>query len=56
MIFEANNTNNPFITKVNKPRVKILIGKVIIIKIGLITALIRPNIKATHNEAQKLAT
>lgn len=56
IILEANKTNNPLITKVNRPRVKILIGKVTKTKIGLMTALIKPKISAIHNEAQKLAT
>ena len=52
---EANNTSKALITKVNKPKVKMLIGKVRRIKIGLITALINPKTTTKINAVQKLA-
>jgi hypothetical protein len=39
---ETNITSKPLITKVNKPKVKILIGNVNNIKTGLISAFIKP--------------
>jgi hypothetical protein len=47
---------NPFITKVKSPRVKILMGKVKIIKIGLKMALRIPRIKAANKSAFKSST
>jgi len=43
---ETNHKSKALITNVNKPSVKILIGKVISIKTGLINALIKPNMIA----------
>ena len=49
-IEDASNINKALITKVNSPKVKIFIGRVIIINIGLIIRFIIPitiaNIKA----------
>jgi len=47
----VNCINNAFITKVNKPKVKIFIGKVNIISIGLIMALIKPKAKAVSSNS-----
>ena len=52
MIDEASKISKPLMTKVNKPRVRILIGSVKIIKIGLITILIMPKNTASHSAAQ----
>ena len=49
---EANKISKALITKVNKPRVRILIGRVKIIKIGLIITLIMPKNTASHSAAQ----
>ena len=46
----------PLITNVNNPRVKILIGRVKIISIGLIIALIMPKTTATTIAVKKLST
>lgn len=43
----TNKTNRPFKTSVKSPKVKILIGKVKIIKIGLTIALRIPKTTAT---------
>lgn len=51
----ANNINKALMTKVNKPKVNILIGKVIKIKTGLIKTLIMPKNNASHKAAQKPA-
>ena len=53
---EANKISIALITKVNKPKVKILIGRVIKIKIGLIKTLIIAKNKASHKADQKPAT
>ena len=50
---EASSINNALITKVNKPKVKILIGKVSTINIGLIITLITPKNNASHKADQK---
>ena len=52
----ANKISKAFITKVNSPRVKILIGKVIKIKTGLTKTLIMPKNKASHKAVQNPAT
>jgi hypothetical protein len=46
----------PLITRVNRPRVRIFIGKVIRTKSGLIKALISPNTSANIKAAQMLLT
>ena len=48
-ISDAKNNVNKLITKENKPNVKILIGKVIKVKTGRITALIALKITAKKN-------
>ena len=48
-LFCTTHRMNPFIIRVNRPRVKIVIGKVIIFIIGLITALARPSTRAAIN-------
>lgn len=53
---EANKISKALITKVNKPRVRILIGRVKIIKIGLIIILIMPKNTASHSAAQSPLT
>ena len=53
---DANKISKALITKVNKPRVRMLIGKVIKIKIGLTKTLIIPKNKANHKADQKPAT
>lgn len=45
-----------FITKVNKPKVINVIGRVKIRRIGLITAFIIPNTRAVTSAAVKLVT
>lgn len=50
---DAKRINSALITKVNSPSVKMLIGKVRIIKIGLIITLTTPKNKASHSAAQK---
>jgi len=52
-IFDDKRISKALITKVNKPSVKILIGKVRINKIGLMTALIMPSTKANKTAVQK---
>jgi len=52
-IAEQRSINKALMTIVNKPKVKILIGKVKIIKIGLIIKLIKPKTKATTTAVQK---
>lgn len=49
----TNNTIKALITKVKRPSVKILIGKVKIIKIGLITAFTNPKTTAANKAAPK---
>ncbi len=53
---DANKISKALITKVNNPKVKILIGKVIKIKTGLTKTLIIPKNKASHKAVQKPAT
>lgn len=54
---EATNQNNKaLITKVNKPRVKILTGKVKITNTGLIKAFTNPNTKAVIKAAYQPET
>jgi len=53
---EARRIKPAFITKVNKPRVKILIGKVSIINIGFNITFITPKNKASQSAAQNPAT
>lgn len=48
---EESQTKKAFITKVNSPKVKILTGKVIKIKIGLIAKLITAKNTASHKAA-----
>lgn len=52
---ETKYRRNPFITRVKSPRVKIFIGKVKIIKIGLKIALRIPKIKAANISAFKFS-
>ncbi len=52
----ASNINEALMTKVNKPKVRILIGRVIKIKIGLTRTLTMPKNKASHKAGQKPAT
>ena len=52
----ASNISTALITKVNKPKVKRLIGKVIKIKTGLTKTLMTPKNKASQKAVQKLAT
>lgn len=52
-IVDANQNIRAFITKVNNPRVKILIGKVRINISGLTTAFISPKIAEVSNAGQK---
>lgn len=49
-------TSKALITNVKSPRVKMLIGKVKIIKIGLIIAFTIPKTSATNNAAIKVET
>ena len=56
IILDANKINKALITKVNKPRVKIFIGKVKMITIGFRITLITASKAAIHKAAQKLAT
>lgn len=51
----ANKINKALMTKVNKPKVKMLIGNVIKSKIGLIKTLTIPKNKANHKADQKPA-
>lgn len=53
---DANKINTPFIIKVNKPNVKIFIGKVKTKRIGFRVIFIKANKTASHNAVQKLAT
>lgn len=53
---EANNIRAPFMTKVNKPSVKIFIGKVRINNTGLRVILIKPSKTESQSAAQKLST
>ena len=53
---EAKRIKPAFITKVNKPSVKILIGNVKIINIGFNITLITPRNKASHRAAQNPLT
>jgi branched-chain amino acid aminotransferase len=52
----TNKTNSALMTKVNKPKVKILIGKVRSIKIGFNTAFTIPKATATTTAVQKFST
>lgn len=56
VILETVRIRRALMTKVNNPKVRILIGNVKITKIGLITALAIPKIKATTSEVVKLST
>ena len=47
MKLETNHTRRALIIKVNKPKERMLIGRVKIIKIGRTKALIKPKITAT---------
>lgn len=53
---EANKIRKALITKVKSPRVIILIGRVIITRIGLIIILIIAKNKAKHIAVQRPAT
>ena len=53
---DASKISKALMTKVNKPKVKMLIGRVIKIKIGLTKTLIIPKNKASHKAAQNPAT
>ncbi len=48
---EANKINEALITKVNRPSVRIFIGKVRIIKIGFRIIFITPKNTASHKAA-----
>lgn len=50
-IFATSQNKNPFIIKVNNPKVRMLIGSVKSINIGFIKILTRPITKAAHNAA-----
>ena len=52
---DANRISKALMTKVNNPKLKILIGKVIKIKTGLTKTLIIPKNNASHKAAQKPA-
>lgn len=52
----TSNIKIAFMTNVNRPSVKILIGNVNITSIGLIMAFATPNNSATINEVIKLST
>ncbi len=52
----ANKISKALITKVNSPKVRILIGKVIKIKIGLSDMLTMPKNNASQSAVQKPAT
>lgn len=54
--FEASITSTALITKVNSPIVRILIGKVITIKKGLINVLTIPRKRATKRAEKKPLT
>lgn len=56
IIDEANRIINALITKVSRPKVKILIGKVIKIKIGLSKIFNSAKNKASQSTVQKPAT
>ena len=49
-------TSKAFITKIKSPKVKMLIGKVKITRIGLITAFTIPSISATNNATTNVVT
>lgn len=49
---EANKTSIALMTKVNKPKVRMLIGRVIKIKTGLTKILTMPKKSANHKAAQ----
>ena len=51
----ASKISKALITKVNKPRVRMLIGNVIKIKIGLTKTLIMPKNRASQKAVQKPA-
>ena len=53
---DANKIIKALMTKVNKPKVRMLIGKVIKIKTGLTRTLMIPKNKASHKAVQKPAT
>jgi len=53
IIDEVSNIKSAFITKVNNPSVKMLIGRVISIRKGLMRTLIIPIKSATHRAAKK---
>lgn len=53
IIDEASNIKSAFITKVNNPSVKMLIGRVISIRKGFTRTLIIPIKSATHRAAKK---
>lgn len=52
IMLDANNTTNAFITNVNRPKVRMFIGKVIINNKGFNDILITPKNKATHKALQ----
>lgn len=51
---EANQNSSALITKVNKPRVKMFTGKVKMIRIGFMRALINPKTRAAISADKKL--
>ncbi len=53
---ESNKINKALITKVNKPKVKMFMGKVISINIGLSRILTMPKNNASQSAVQKPAT
>jgi len=56
IIAETKSINKAFMTKVKRPRVKILIGKVKNISIGFINVFTKPKAKAVINAHQKPLT
>jgi len=55
-ILPTNQKSKALITNVNRPKVKMLIGNVKNIKIGLIIALTKPKTKAASNADPQPAT
>ena len=55
-ILSTNKIKAALITKVKRPRVRMLIGKVRMMRIGLMMALMMPSTKATKRAVVKLST
>jgi hypothetical protein len=53
---DAKSTMMAFITKVKSPKVKILIGRVMMRRIGLTSTLMTPRKRATHNAEKNPST